>query len=272
MAAMSRQRTNLSPAFIASALAHAALVAATIIAWPWLSKEVTLGKVVPVTLVTSGPPAEMSPAVQAPTPAPAMAEQPTPEAPPEPAPVTPQPPTPEPTPSKAKASVAPKSAAAPSKPAKTGLDLDALLASVAASNPRASTRETSGLQGANRARADVSAQTGKGTDTTMSASEIGAFVSKLEKLWNPNCQVEGAAGVNVRVHIRLTPQGWLAAPPELADRGDIQSSRDPMLIAAAQRALSAVGRGAPYVELNPQHYASWREMIVNFDAKKACAQ
>jgi outer membrane biosynthesis protein TonB len=214
----------------------------------------------------------MAPAVQAPEPASAMAEEPTPEAPPEPAPVTPQPPTPQVKPSQAKASLAAKSAAAPAKPANTGLDLDALLASVASSNQRATTRQTSGLQGANRPRTDLSAQEGKGTDDTMSASEIDALRSKLEKLWNPNCQVEGAAGVNVKVRMRLTSQGWLAAPPELPDRGDIQSSGDPILIAAAQRALSAVGAGAPYVELNPQHYASWREMIVNFDAKKACAR
>ena len=106
----------------------------------------------------------------------------------------------------------------------------------------------------------------------MSASETGAFVSKLEKLWNPNCKVENAAGIVVKVHIKLTPQGWLAAKPELVDSGDIQSSGNPMLIAAATRALSAVGAGQPYTELNPDHYAGWREMVVKFDAKQACAR
>ncbi|MEI9965143.1 MAG: hypothetical protein WDM92_10975 [Caulobacteraceae bacterium] len=78
--------------------------------------------------------------------------------------------------------------------------------------------------------------------------------------------------MNVKVRMRLTPQGWLAAPPELPDQRDIQSSGDPILIAASQRALSAVGRGAPYTELNPQHYTSWRELIVTFNAKQACAR
>ncbi len=128
------------------------------------------------------------------------------------------------------------------------------------------------MQGANRPRTATIAQEGHGSDDHMSASEIAAFTSKLEKLWNPNCKVEGAAGVNVKVHVKLTPQGWLAAKPELADHGDIQSSGDAMLVASAQRALSAVGAGQPYTELNPDHYAGWREMIVTFDAKQACAR
>ncbi|MEI9965142.1 MAG: hypothetical protein WDM92_10970 [Caulobacteraceae bacterium] len=88
---MARRRTNLSPAFAASALAHAGIIAAALIAWPWLSKPLKLGEVVPVTLVTSGPPAALAPAVKAPEPAPAEAEEPTPEAPPEPAPISPAP-------------------------------------------------------------------------------------------------------------------------------------------------------------------------------------
>ena len=277
------RRTNLYPSLLASALVHGAVLVAALISWPWLSKPVQLGKVVPVTLITANPPAEMAPAVQAPEEAPAMAPAPTPEAPPTPAPISPAPPTPPapqaPAKSSAQAkpntvkptpSLKPAPSAAKAK-ADQGLDLDALLASVNGGTQKSSTRETSGLQGANRPRTALKAQEGKGQDNTMSSDEIGAFVGKLQKLWNPNCQVEGAAGVNVKVHIRLTPQGWLAAPPDLPDRGDIQSSGNPMLITSAQRALSAVSRGAPYTELNPEHYASWREMTVNFVAKEACA-
>ena len=61
-----RSSQSFSPAFVASALIHATALAAALIAWPWLSKDMQLGKVVPVTLVTNGAPAEMAAATQAP--------------------------------------------------------------------------------------------------------------------------------------------------------------------------------------------------------------
>lgn len=284
--ARSRTTTQRSPALIASLLAHAGLIAAALIAFPHIAKDLQLGKAVPVTLVTDGPPAEMAPAIQAPEPAPAMTPQPVEEAPAEPAPVTPAPPAPpaaasapkppaatKPTTAKPQPSPKPAPAqTAANRASQTGLDLDALMASISSSTQRPSTRESSGQRGANRPRADVTPQTGHGSDDKMSASELDALRSKLEKLWNPNCQVEGAAGINIKVHMRLTPDGRLAAPPELPDRGDIQNSGDAILIASAQRATSAVGRGAPYTELNPEHYQGWRDLIVNFNAKQACAR
>ena len=281
-----RSAQTLSPALVASACLHAAALAAALIAWPWLSKDLKLGKVVPVTLVTSGAPAEMAPAIKAPEATPATAETPVAAAPPEPAPITPAPPTPaaaaappkpaaqsKPNQAKPTPALRPTPSTAQAKPAKPGLDLDALMASVNASAQRPSTRESSGAQGANHPRTAQIAQEGHGTDDHVSASELGAFSDKLTKLWISNCQVEGAAGINVRVRIRLTSQGWLAAPPELPDKGDIQSSGNAMLIASATRALSAVSAGQPYTDvLDPDHYAGWRDMIVTFNAKKACAK
>jgi len=262
-----RRRAEFPPALIASALVHATLLAAVMISWPWFAKPLKLGKVVDVTLITSGPAAELAPALEADTVAPAATETPTPEAPPQPAPLkaaTPAPPAPA-----AAAASKPKPSQTPSK-AKPDLDLDALLASVSKTQ-RASSQASSGRPGAPSARTALAAREGKGEDDRMSASEIDALRSKLEKLWNPNCQVEGAAGVNVKVFMRLTPQGWLAAKPELKDKQQVESSGDAILIASAQRALSAVGAGAPYTELNPQHYSTWRELIVTFNAKEACA-
>ena len=269
---MARAQANRSPALIASALFHAGVVAATLVAWPWLSKDVQFGKVVPVTLVTNGPPAELAPAVQAPTPAPAMASAPTPEAPPQPAPISSAPPTPAAAASSPKTAAPAKPNQAKPSPTKPGLNLDDLMASLS-SSPRASTPQTSGKAGPNQARADPSASNSHGTDDHMSASEIGALSDKLSKLWNPNCQVEAAAGIDIKVRITLTPQGFLAATPELVDRGNIQSSGDALLIAAAQRALSAVKRGEPYTDvLKPEHYAGWRVLNVHFNAKQACAK
>ena len=71
---MARRDANYSPSLIVSALAHAAVIAATLVAWPWLSKPLKIGNVVPVTLVANGPPADMAPAVAAITAACARAE------------------------------------------------------------------------------------------------------------------------------------------------------------------------------------------------------
>ena len=280
--AQARTRAQRSPALVASALAHAALLAAALIVLPHAAKELPLGKSVPVTIVTSGPPAEMAPAVQAPEPAPAATPEPVESAPAEPAPVTPAPPAPpvQAAPSKpAQAKAAPPkpgpaakpaAAAAPSaKPDKSDLDLEALMASIRAT-VKPSAKAVSGVRGPTRPRADVQVQQGHGADTSMSASETAGLVSKLMKLWNPNCQVEGAASVKVKVHMRLTRSGNLIGAPDLPDLGDV-SDRSDVVAAAARRAVSAVNRGQPYTELNPDHYDGWKDLNVNFDGASACA-
>ena len=75
---MAGARNERAPALLASALVHAALLAAALIVLPHAAKEMQLGKAVPVTIVTSGPPAELAPAVQAPEPAPAQTPEPGP--------------------------------------------------------------------------------------------------------------------------------------------------------------------------------------------------
>lgn len=218
---MASARTNRSPAFFASALAHVAVVAAALISWPWLMHPVQLGKVVPVTLVTSGPPADIAAAQKAPEPSPAMAPAPTPEAPPQPAPISSAPPAPAPEtsapkpaeaakPNSAKPTPALKPAPATAKTAsKQGLDLDALMASLSSSPHQASTPQTSGQVGQNHAKTAPVAQQGQGTDDHLSANEMQALGDKLGKLWNPNCQVLGANGTNIKVRMQLTPQGFV---------------------------------------------------------------
>jgi periplasmic protein TonB len=282
---MSSTRANRSPALLVSALIHAGVIVAAVVAWPFFAKPIQLGKVVPVTIVTNAPPAEMSPAVQAPKPAPAMTPAPEPQAPAAPAPISPAPPAPppkpaappkpapQPKPTPAKQAPALKPAPAPAKAnaAKQDLDLDALVASLSTSTHRASARASAGDPGPNRLRTDTTAQQGKGSDDKMSGSELGALTEKLGRLWNPNCQVEGAHGIIVRVHVRLTPQGYVVGQPELADGVNVNSISDPIQAAASRRALSAAGRAQPYSDvLKPEHYAVWKDMILKFDARNLC--
>ena len=282
---MSGSRTQRSPALIASALAHAAILAAALIVWPLFNKPLPLGKVVPVTLVTTGPPAEEAAAVKAPKPAPAATPTPVPEEKPEPAPVRPAPPTPpvpsaaprpqlkvKPTPVKQTPSLKPAPAASAQRASRQDLDLDALMASIDAQRTRPAGRPSSGQVGPMRPRTALAASEGHGQDSHMSGDERQGLADKLSRLWNPNCSVEAAAGINIKVHFRLSAQGWVVGEPELAGGQSLNSS-DPIFNAAAARALSAVGRGQPYTDvLNPAHYSDWRDMVVNFNAKQACAQ
>lgn len=80
------------PALVASIALHGAVAAASVVAWPWVHKEVERPPIVAVTLVAPPSPEQLRPAIQAPEPQPAATPEP---APPEP---VPEPPPPEPTP------------------------------------------------------------------------------------------------------------------------------------------------------------------------------
>ncbi len=280
---MSAARTQKSPALVASALVHAGVIAAALIVWPMFNKPLSLGKVVPVTLVTTGPPAEEAAAVQALKPAAAATPEPQPDEKPEPAPIKPAPPAPPAasaaakpqlktklTPAKQTPSLKSAPAANAQQASKKDLDLDALMASIDTQRTKPAGGPSSGKAGPMSPHTAPVASEGHGLDTHMSGDERQGLSDKLSRLWNPNCSVEAAAGVNIKVHFRLSAQGWVVGQPELAAG---QNSSDPIFSASAARALSAVGRGQPYTDvLTPAHFADWHDMTVNFNAKQACAQ
>jgi protein TonB len=287
--------SDLRPALAGSALLHLSLLAAGLIAWPHLSKPISVSSVT-VKLVASSPTPDVRPALEAPEPAPAASPEPSPEPPPEapptpPAPPTPAPPAPPPPPKPTPAPPKPT----PPAPAPAPLDLDALasklpktkpqpkldlsalasklppqkqqpkldLATLAASRPA---RPGNAPRGPLRPELAVESRTALGAAQGLSADEASLLASKLNRLWHPNCGAEGANELQVKVNIRLTPTGGLASPPVLV--GAQQNS--PLWQAAAQRALSAVAQGAPYDELPRDRYAVWKDINFNFNGRQAC--
>ena len=288
----------------ASAVLHVSVLLAGIIAWPWLEKPAKVINVVPVTLMTKSDMTDVRSAVAAPEPAPAQTEEPVPDAPPEmtapipqpePAPPQPQPAPqpkpapPKPTPVPAKPTpakpVPPDKSITPTKPAPTpakptpakpttaakptqaaGFDFDALAASIAKAGHPAGQRTSSAQKGLARPETDTQSRPSMGAARAATADAVGAIASKLARLWSPNCGVEGAANVVIKVRMKLTPEGRLAEPPALV--GDYDG--DPVTRAAAVRALNAVSRGAPFDGLPPETYADWRSLPVKFDAKQIC--
>lgn len=221
-------------------------------------------EVTPISLVTASAISNASAAVQAKETAKASA--PEPEAQPKPAPApAPQPPPTKPAPPE----TLDLDHLAKSRPAKT-LDLDQLartgkpqarsldLASLADSRPSAAQHGPAHAETADIARKAVGAGTG------LSADARSYLAGKLIPLWNPNCGVEDAANVVVRVNIKLSPEGRL-----LSVR-DLTGAENAITRAAALRALTAVKQADPYDGLPRDEYAVWRDVNFNFIAKDAC--
>ena len=277
-----RTTTNLSPALVASALLHLGLAALALLSWQTASKQITVAPVVPVTIV-DGPAADVREMVQAPEPAPA--QSPTAEPAPTPEPPAPPAPRPEPTPAAAprpadgrsprrrgrRQRTAQKPPPAKQTPAETDSSTSTpwRAASPAPAARRARRRPIgAGRRGRRRGRPPARRA---GESRQLSGGERAMLQAKLERLWNPNCEVAGATSVTVsRPHAaearraaERTRRCWSAAPG---------AADDAVLDAAATRAVSAAGRGAPYDELPADRYEAWKDIVFNFHAKSACSR
>ena len=147
------------------------------------------------------------------------------------------------------------------------------MASIDTQRTKPAAKSASGRAGPLRPRTEKTASEGHGQDTHMSGDERQGVAEKLGRLWNTNCQVEAAVGVNLTVHFRLGSDGRLSGLPTMADGSDPTKIENPILAAAAARAISAVGRAQPYTDvINPAHLNQTNDFNVTFNAKRACSQ
>lgn len=275
---MRRERSPLTTALIVSAIAHAAVIGAALIPWPW-ARELKVGAVVPVNIV-SNIPANPRPAVEGPLEQPAQTESPEPDAPleapaaaqpelaepqPQPQPKTPAPrpaPAPKPAPEKAPPKKAEPAKSPPAKPApakkESGLDLDALADSLKGS------QSSSASKGRNRPETAREARNTSGSG--VSGAAMSGLAEELQRRWNPNCEVDGARDVRVRVTFRLSSDGRVVGDVEA---GGQERSSDPVVRAAAERAIRAVYGAAPFTTLPREFYGA--PIVVSFNAAQACA-
>ena len=286
-------RRELSPALAGSVLLHGAVAAALLISWNF-SRNLKVGAVVPVTIVTNASTTDLAPAVEAPVEQTAQAETPVPQAPLEPVPApqpTPQPPAPapapaprpvpqRPTPTPAPAvktptpQPAPK-AAQPAKPtppapaakaqpkADKGLDFDALLASINKNAKSGGGRPSSAPKSETRPATAPQARPNLGSG--QAAAALSGLTEELQRRWNPNCEVEGARDVLVRVTFKIGPGGQVV--------GDVGSSitrgQGAVAQASADRAVRAVYAASPFRQLPRDFYG--QSVVVNFNAREACS-
>ena len=264
-----RREESLTPAFLAALALHLGLLA-WITFFPRPTSIMPMGTAVPINIVSSAPVTDSRKAEAAPTVQEARTEAPVVDAKaPEPraAAAQPSPPRPAPVPTVARTAPAlkpsPPKPAAPSKaqPAPQSLNLDALQASIARSAHAAPAHPAFAKRGMAQIETDLQARVDAGHG--VSQSDQQGLQQLLERLWNPNCAVEGGDSVIVPVRFQIGPDGHVA---NRVSAGGRETSSDPVLAAAARRAIDAVHQGAPYA-------AAYRGQIftVNFNAKSACA-
>lgn len=257
------RRFEVSPAALGSIALHAAAAAAFMVSWG--SRDLKVGSVVPVTIVSSAPDVDTRPAVQAPETLTAQTEAPVAEAPPEAAP----PPQPAPPPPSSKAAPKPAEKAptpapkAAAKPAEKSLDLDALAASLTRPARNAPQRPSSAAQGVSRPESAPVARQTTGSGLAAGAALQG-LAEELQRRWNPNCEVEGGRDVLVRVTFQLGVGGQVVG--DVAS--EIRGARTPVSQAAAERAVRAVYAAAPFRGLPREFYGD--RIAVNFNAREAC--
>ncbi|WP_293901355.1 energy transducer TonB [Phenylobacterium sp.] len=263
---MSR-RVEVSPAALGSIGLHGALAIALMISWG--SRDLKVGGVVPVTIVSRAPDADTRPAEQAPQTQSAQTEAPVAEAPPEPAPPPPRPapPVPTPTPKAAKPAEkapAPLPAKPATKPVEKSLDFDSLYDSLAKPARNAPQRPSAAAKGPTRAETAPVARQTLGTGLAAGADAKG-LADDLRRHWHLNCNVEGGRDVLVRVVFRIGVGGQVEG--EVAS--ELKSPGTAVGKVGAEAAARAVYATAPFRGLPREFYG--QQFAVNFDAREACA-
>jgi outer membrane biosynthesis protein TonB len=263
--ALAPRQTRLPALLVAIAL-HAGVLALVLLAPDHLPQPI--GSSVPINIVSSAPFTDTRPAVQAPETQAAAAPAPTPQAPPQPpAPVvappaftraTPAPPKPQ-----AKPTPTPQpSLHAAAQPAAQPYDFNHLQQII--DTARRSSGQTASSAQRGPARAETAPQARPDAGQGLSQSDLLGLQQLLERLWNPNCDVAGGAAVKLQVKFTVDLSGGLLGRPSA---GGMERSSDPVVAAAARRALDAVRQAAPYSQ---PYYG--QPIVVNFDAKEACAK
>ena len=255
------RRVEVSPAALGSLALHGAAAAALMISWG--SRDLKIGAVVPVTLVSSAPDRDTRPAVQADETQSAQTEAPDLQAPPEPAPPPPATAAASPAKPPTKSSTLSPTKPAP-KPAEKSLDLDNLYASL--TRPARNTpRPASAQRGPAQAETAPVARQTVGSGLAAGAALQG-LVEDLQRHWNPNCDVEGGRDVVVRVTFKIGMGGQVVG--EVGS--ELKSPATSAGKAGAERAVRAVYATAPFRGLPADLYG--KVLAPTFDAREACAR
>ncbi len=264
-------RRELSPALMGSVLLHTTVAVLLLVSWNF-TRDLKEGSVVPVTIVSRAPDADLRPAEEAPVEQTAQTEEPTPQAPlqstpPAPEPKPAPPPKPEPVPKVVKPIPAPTPVkpAPPAKPEKS-LDLDALSASVSKMAKAAPPKPSSAPKGP--ARPDTALVARQTVGTGLSAAAMSGLADELQRRWNPNCDVEGGRDVQLRVTFTIGPGGQVVGDVGQQING-AENSANPVVKAAAERAVRSIYEVAALKLITPDFYG--QRVTATYPGNEACS-
>jgi colicin import membrane protein len=101
-----------------------------------------------------------------------------------------------------------------------------------------------------------------GKAAALSQNEIDALRARIQQCWNPPAGAADAKDLIVLVRILFKQDGSLAARPTVTNRGNGVYGQ-----VAAESALRAIERCAPYSFLPIAKYDSWKDVEVTFDPR-----
>ncbi|MFI4976579.1 MAG: energy transducer TonB [Caulobacterales bacterium] len=257
-----REHASLAPAFLAALALHLGLLA-LIVLFPSRPSMLPIGGAVPINIVSSDPATDTRPAAQAPLTQTAAAETPTPQAPPTPPAAELAPPAPsKPAAAAMKPAPLPVRPAAAQAPPTKPLNLDALQAAIDRAARAGGARASAAPRGPTRAETAPQPRPDAGQGVSQSA--LLGLQQLLERLWNPNCDAPGGDAVKLKVIFTIGIDGRVMGGVNI---GGLEHAADPVVAAAAVRAKDAVREAEPY----PEPYYG-QKLVVNFDAREACAK
>jgi len=101
------------------------------------------------------------------------------------------------------------------------------------------------------------------TGPTLSMSELDALRARLHQCWDVPVGVQDARSLSVIVHFQLNKDGSLASDPRV-----LNHSQHPVFQVAAESAVRAVRKCAPFSFLPVAKYEAWRDLEANFDPRE----
>jgi outer membrane biosynthesis protein TonB len=104
--------------------------------------------------------------------------------------------------------------------------------------------------------------TPRGSAPQLSQNEIDALRARIQQCWNPPAGQADAKELTVLVRIQFNPDGSLATAPQLLSRVAAGYQQ-----VAAESALRAIRRCAPYSFMPAAKYEAWKDIEVNFDPR-----
>ncbi len=107
------------------------------------------------------------------------------------------------------------------------------------------------------------ARAGAGLGTKLTSSEVDALRSRMYQCWRISADAVNPEELHVRVRVLLNENGTVK-DASLLDKVRINTSRNEYLKIAAQRALRAVSKCAPYDFLPAEKYGVWKDMELSF--------